>query len=110
MKHVYIAGPYSKGDTVHNIHAALQAAETVVGLGCEPYIPHLTAFWHLVVPHNYEFWMARDEAWLLKCDAVLRIPGESEGADREVGVALLHGIPVYLDIKEMKKGLLLGGS
>lgn len=35
-------------------------------------------------------------------DAVIRLPGESEGADRECQVAMVNGIPVFTDITELK--------
>jgi len=39
--------------------------------------------------------------WMLMCDAVLRIPGESPGADDEVDRATIEGIPVYYDIDDL---------
>jgi hypothetical protein len=39
--------------------------------------------------------------WVSVADAVLRLPGTSPGADREVALALSLGIPVYYDIEEM---------
>jgi hypothetical protein len=35
------------------------------------------------------------------CDAVLRIPGESRGADLDVGRARQLGLPVYTDVNEL---------
>ncbi len=35
------------------------------------------------------------------CDAVLRLPGESRGADDDVRQAKARGIPVYFDITEI---------
>lgn len=35
------------------------------------------------------------------CDAVLRIPGESSGADTDVAIARRRGIPVYFDLEEI---------
>ena len=35
------------------------------------------------------------------CDAVLRLPGESSGADTDVAIARRRGIPVYFDIEEI---------
>ena len=35
------------------------------------------------------------------CDAVLRIPGESRGADLDVAHALKLGLPVYGDVDEL---------
>lgn len=41
---------------------------------------------------------------LEKCDAVLRIPGESKGADNDVQIAKEKGIPVYFDLSEIPNG------
>ena len=38
---------------------------------------------------------------LEKCDAVLRIPGQSKGADQDVAIAMEKGIPVYFDLEEI---------
>ena len=35
------------------------------------------------------------------CDAVLRLPGDSKGADEDVRVARERGLPVYFDIAEI---------
>lgn len=41
------------------------------------------------------------ERLLQHCDAVLRLPGESTGADQDVAIARERGIPVYTDIDEI---------
>jgi hypothetical protein len=38
---------------------------------------------------------------LQHCDAVLRLPGESTGADQDVAIARERGIPVYTDLAEI---------
>lgn len=91
---IYIAGPYSKGDVVQNVAMALRVAERVWCMGDIPYVPHLTMFWHFAHPHAYEEWLAYDMEWLKQCQAVIRIEGESSGADREVMAALAMGMPV----------------
>ncbi|MDR6906084.1 hypothetical protein J2X63_001770 [Agromyces sp. 3263] len=35
------------------------------------------------------------------CDAVLRLPGESSGADTDVAIARRRGIPVYFGLEEI---------
>jgi len=42
-----------------------------------------------------------DLEWLAKCDAVLRLPGESKGADIEKDYALSLGIPVFFSIDDL---------
>lgn len=38
---------------------------------------------------------------LQRCDAVLRLPGESRGADQDVAIAHERGIPVYTALAEV---------
>lgn len=98
---VYIASPYTKGDVACNIHRAILTADLLIEMGHTPYVPVLTHFWHLVIPHPWEFWIEYDLKLLPMFDCVLRIPGESEGADREVAQAKNLGIPVYYSLEEL---------
>jgi NAD-dependent oxidoreductase involved in siderophore biosynthesis len=41
---------------------------------------------------------------LAHCDAVLRLPGESRGAEQDVAIARQLGIPVYLRIEDIPAG------
>lgn len=99
MKYIYIAGPYSKGDVCLNVREAIWAADRLLDKGFVPYIPHLTHFWHLLSPKEYEIWTALDMEWLIKCDAVLRLLGDSKGADEEVRTAHELNIPVFYMIE-----------
>lgn len=92
---VYVAGPYSKGDQVLNVRAAIEAADRLAAAGHSPYVPHLTMLWHLVSPRPYSWWLALDLEWLAVCDAVVRLPGDSAGADGETAEADRLGIPVF---------------
>jgi len=92
---VYIAGPYTGGDPVLNVRAAIKAGDRVAQEGHTPFVPHLYHFWHLLFPHDYEFWMRLDFDWLPACEALIRLPGDSSGADREVSMAKELGLPVY---------------
>jgi len=103
---VYIAGPYTKGDTGENIGEAISVASSLMDLeGVYPFVPHLNHFIHIYEPRSYDYWMKYDKAWLVQCDAVLRIPGESPGADEEVQLAKSLGIPVYHDLLEFARDL-----
>jgi len=101
MKRVYIAGRYSGGDVARNVRVAMKAADLLIQMGFAPYVPHLSHFLHMMAPHDYEVWMAIGLAWLRQCDAVLRLPGESPGADREVEVARILEIPVFHSVEEL---------
>ena len=96
---VYIASPYTKGDVALNVRESLLAADQVAQMGYLPLAPLLSHFWHMLCPHPYGFWMELDLEWILHCDCVLRLPGESAGADAEVAFARLHGVPVYYSIE-----------
>lgn len=98
MRSVYIAGPYTKGDVAKNVRNALEAANKLADLGFAPFVPHLTHFWHLVFPRDYEFWLRLDNTFLPFCDALLRLPGDSHGADEEVALANTKNIPVFYDV------------
>lgn len=104
---IYIAGPYTKGDVAQNVRNAIIIADRLAQVGYVPFIPHLSHFWHLLCPHDWEFWLDQDLDWLEVCDCLLRLPGESVGADREVERAFELGIPVYLEIHDLPY-LLLG--
>jgi hypothetical protein len=41
------------------------------------------------------------ERLLQRCDAVLRLAGESRGADQDVAIARDRGIPVYYSLDEI---------
>lgn len=99
--YVYVAGPYSKGDQVLNVRAAVDASNALMFEGFVPFLPHLTMLWHLITPKSYPEWLAYDALWLARCDAVLRLPGESEGADREVDLARSMGLPVFFEVAEL---------
>jgi hypothetical protein len=94
-KWVYVAGPYSTGDQVINTRNAVQMALALLGVGLVPICPHLSMLAHLISPQPYEFWMAWDFAMLERCDALLRLPGESSGADREVARAHDLHLPIF---------------
>jgi hypothetical protein len=94
-KRVYLAGPYSRGDVGENVHAAVLAADRLWAAGFAVFLPHLTHLWHLVRPHPYADWIDYDLEWLACCDYLVRLPGESAGADQEESFARDHGIPVY---------------
>jgi hypothetical protein len=91
---VYVAGPYTGGDVAQNVARAMDVADELLSAGFAPFCPHLSHFLHLHHPHGYETWMDLDMAWLAACDVVLRLPGVSPGADREVAEAEALGIPV----------------
>jgi len=105
---VYIAGPYSKGDVAQNVAIVLRVAEHVWLHGDVPFVPHLTHFWHFLHPHPWLSWLLLDFEWLHQCQGLLRIPGESTGADkeenlaRELGLRIWHGLTEYLEERRFR--------
>lgn len=95
---VYIAGPLTIGPRPENIHNAVMAASKIREAGCMPFIPHLFELWDMIDPHHYEFWMEMDFAWIDVCHILVRLPGESSGADREVSYAQNRGIAVFFGL------------
>ncbi len=96
---VYVAGPYTKGDVAINVRNAISTAEAIMQARHFPFIPHLTHFWHMLFAGPYYQWMALDMEWLEQCEALVRIPGESAGADKEVQHAKKMGIPIYFGLE-----------
>ena len=100
---VYVAGPYSLGDTQTNVDNAIDVGEQITQMGADPFIPHLSHYRHLRHPHDYQFWIDEDLRWLDVCHALYRMPGDSKGADGEVDYAEAHGIPVFHDLDELRR-------
>lgn len=97
---IYVAGPITLGDPERNLRRAIDAADTLLRFGAAPFVPHLHMAWHAVHPHEHAEWMAFDVCWLQCCDALLRLPGESVGADAEVEWCETHGTPVLRSLGE----------
>lgn len=104
---VYVAGPISKGDLRANLTQAREAGQKLLKAGYAPMVPHLTCYWAGDTPEvlpdgtTHEDWMGLDLPWVAVADAVLRLPGESTGADREVALANSLGIPVYSRLDDL---------
>lgn len=103
MVTVYIASPYTKGDVAQNVRVQLDAADKLMSMGFCPIVPLFTHFQHLHRPRPYEDWMRTDEEKVRRCDVLLRLPGESSGADREVRLAESIGIPVVHSFNELRE-------
>ena len=95
MIKVYIASPYTKGDVAVNVKKQLDCADRLMNLGFAPYAPLMSHFQHMAHPRPYEDWIEIDKEWVLACDCVFRLPGESSGADGEVALAKQKNIPVF---------------
>lgn len=94
---VYVAGPYTNPDPVLNTRRAIQIGDVLWRKGAVPLIPHLSIVWHLVCPRPLEDWYEIDLHLLDRCDALLRLWGDSTGANAEVNYAHEAGVPVFLE-------------
>jgi hypothetical protein len=104
MIKVYIASPYTIGDVAVNVKRQMDCADELMTLGYAPFIPLLTHFQHIAHPRKYQDWVELDLEWLLSCDCLLRLDGESIGADKEIDMAKIYKKPVYYSIEELKAG------
>lgn len=98
---VYIASPYTKGDVAINVKTQLDCVNKLMDLGFAPFAPLYSHFQHMAHPRPYEDWMKVDFEWVLRCDCLLRLPGESSGADREVKLAQENNKKVFFSINEL---------
>ncbi len=96
---IYVAGPISKGDRTLNLRAAIDVGHRLLQRGHFPFVPHLCESWKLVYDEPYERWMELDFAFIRRCDILVRLPGESAGADREVALAHELGIKVFFGLE-----------
>lgn len=106
---VYVAGPLSKpdGGLQKNVDDGRVAGLALIRAGYSPMVPHLTCFMGGNDPELlpggtvHEDWYSVDLPWVSVCQAVLRLPGESRGADMETGLAYKIGIPVYYSLADL---------
>jgi hypothetical protein len=103
---ILIAGPYRSGTNgdpaaiAENLRRLEEAAAPIYRLG---HIPMIGEWVALPIARGIEpdeapdVDVLYDTAHLLlqRCDAVLRLPGDSTGADNDVAIAQQRGLPVY---------------
>lgn len=105
QERVYIAGPYTHGKWGRNQRNVIEAAQEVLEAGHIPFIPHtMTGIWSIMYDNE---WIKFDLKWMEACDCVIRLPGESDGADTEVEFASEMGMEVFHSVENFKaeKGL-----
>lgn len=114
---ILIAGPYASGTNgdpdamARNLTRLEQAAWPIFEAGHVPMIGEWVALPVLESagasgpgdPLAASVMYPTAERLLQHCDAVLRLPGESRGADQDVAIARERGIPVYSSIEEIPR-------
>ena len=105
IQSVYIASPYALGDTALNVKRQHIAFKMLDELGIFPYMPLMSHYQHMHSSKTGDDWITFDLHWLDKCDAVLRLSGESRGADIEVQRARETLKPIMFDAEDMRTTL-----
>lgn len=95
MIKVYIASPYTLGDIAVNVKFQMDIADVLIEFGFAPYVPLYSHFQHMAHPRPYDDWVKLDLAWVEVCDCLLRVGGESPGADNEVKYAKKLGKKIF---------------
>jgi hypothetical protein len=112
---ILIAGPYrgGTGDDPERMAANLRRLEEVSWpLFAAGHIPMIGEWVALPVWRSAGGSRVGDARWnevqyptaarlIERCDAVLRLPGESTGADNDVRLARARGIPVFFGVEEV---------
>jgi hypothetical protein len=112
---ILIAGPYRSGtgDDPHlmarNLARLEEAAWPIFSAGHIPMIGEWVALPVLrsagatgvLDPLAEQVMYPTAERLLEHCDAVLRLPGESRGADQDVAIARARGLPVYERVEDI---------
>ena len=98
---VYIASPYTLGDVAVNVKLQIDTADILMNHGFYPFVPLYSHFQHMAHPRHYTDWIENDLLWLEACDCLLRLGGESKGADDEVKHAKELGLPIFYSTNEL---------
>lgn len=115
---VYIAGPIRKGDIWRNVAQADDAMLALMRAGASVVNPMLSCWSGLAGQHGAltgphasghgafrdlpaDTWLEMDLEMVRRCDAVLRLPGESVGADGEVACAEACAIRVFHSVEAL---------
>jgi nucleoside 2-deoxyribosyltransferase len=97
IKWVYIAGPMTNGtETFFDVAAIWKALEmhtVLIERGYVSVCPQLSVLCSLVFPNrvSYPKWLAMDHEYIRQCDVLVRMEGESIGADKECAYAYALG-------------------
>ena len=112
---ILIAGPYRSGtnDEANLMQQNLDRLESVaLPLFRKGHIPMIGEWVALPLINLAGSKKPGDEAWeeiqypvahrlLEKCDAILRLPGASKGADEDVRVATERGLKIYYSLEDV---------
>jgi len=100
---IYIASPYSTGDKLENVTRQIEMAHILLDYGYAALWPLSSHYLELFRSRPYDEWLEMDFALLSRCDALLRLEGESIGADLEMKEAARLGIPIVFSVDELRR-------
>lgn len=100
---VYISGPITLGDRNWNVYQAFDAQRKLMDAGFSTINPMASTCFPFAWERGYDadVWMDCDYPLVAASAAVLRLPGESAGADLEVAYATDANIRVYHDLEQL---------
>lgn len=100
---VYISGPITLGNRTMNFANAANMQMQLMEEGFAVFNPMLSILhpdaWNI----DHRSWMDNDLPWVAASDVVLRLPGESKGADEETEFAETNVIPVVYSYATLLK-------
>jgi hypothetical protein len=105
MIKVFVSGPYTLGNVEDNITRMIDASNELIDNGFNP-LPLNVAYHPIETKYprkRYVDWIDITYEWVEKCDCLLRLTGESKGADGEVKIAEELKIPVFYSTIELIK-------
>lgn len=102
MSVIYIASPYTIGDVAANVSTQIDAAHRIMDMGHAPIAPLLSHYLHIYRQRPYEEWLKADLMLVGKADVVIRLPGESKGADLEASHAEELEVPVAYSWEQLE--------
>lgn len=90
---IYLASPYTQGDTNTNVRVQCQLAESVRRCGHYAFAPvvHSHAR-HFLKPQTWDYWIEECLEFVARCDYLIRWGGPSKGGDLELERACSLGI------------------
>lgn len=91
---IYVSGPITL-NPFGCVRESMPVFEWLLDHDYTPFMPQWSVIAEIVKSLPYEKWMEYDLRVIRYCDALVRLLGESPGADRECAFAEEIGIPVF---------------
>lgn len=107
---VYIAGPITKGSRADNVARAVEVYRWLICAGFAPFCPHLSCYAEEGhgCQFDHETWLEVDLPWVAQAEVLLRLDGDSTGADMEVAHAKRNNVPVVYVSRKADRDAVVG--